>query len=520
MTIFPYHRWALIVAIGGFLFGFDATMISGVIGFVTREFGLSDWQIGLVVAAPTLLGIPASLTVSTLADRFGRKRILLLLAILYGVSAVWSALAQDFWALVIARAVGGYAFGSLGLAPIYISEIAPSDSRGRLVSFNQLNIVVGFSIAYFASYAVLQLSQSHAPWVTAVALNTHPWRHMLALEALPAIVWFGLLLRVPESPRWLALQGRTQEAFAVFSRYLQPQEAQKLIEEVRQQEPMRPLLDRIKFVIRPRFHTVLLIGVVLAVAQQITGINAVYFYAATIFQQAGFGTDAAFAQAILIGIVNVVFTVIAMALIDRIGRKPLLMIGMITMTVSMAVIGYGFSQARYELSPGRAAELAGQLKIRDLSSLGGRVFTREVDFRQALRATVTPTEYTARQAEIMQSAIKLKPLLILFGILAFVAGFAVSIGPVMWVMLPEILPNAVRGVGMAMVGSMNSIVSFGVQFLFPIQIGTVGNAATFAAYAAAGAVFTLLIARVVPETRGRTLEQLENDLTRGKQPAK
>ena len=234
LTTLPYRRWALIVAIGGFLFGFDATMISGVIGFVTREFGLSDWQIGLVVAAPTLLGIPAALTVSTLADRFGRKRILIFLAVLYGISAVWSALAQDVWALVLARAIGGYAFGSLGLAPIYISEIAPSESRGRLVSFNQFNIVLGFSVAYFASYAVLQISQSHAPWVTALALDTHPWRHMLALEAIPAIVWFGLLFRVPESPRWLALQGRTQESLAVFSRYLQPHEAQKLIDELRQ----------------------------------------------------------------------------------------------------------------------------------------------------------------------------------------------------------------------------------------------------------------------------------------------
>ena len=508
-----YRAWALIVALGGFLFGFDATVISGAIGFVTREFGLSAWQIGLVVAAPTLLGIPASITVSTLADRFGRKPVLILLAVLYTLSALCAAYSTSFWMLVAARAVGGYAFGSLGLAPIYISEVAPAEGRGRLVSFNQLNIVIGFSAAYFGNYLILSLSQSGAPWVADLGLDVHAWRYMLGIQVVPAVLWLVMLFKIPESPRWLVLRGRIDEARAVFNRYLPRAESDRLVTEVGKQEPMRPLLKRVAALGLGKYRFVLIVGITLAIAQQITGINAVYFYAPSIFEQSGVGTNAAFAQAIMIGVVNIVFTLFAMALIDRVGRRPLLIVGTICITLSMAVLAYGFSQARYELVPAYATELAQKTGSPGVKALIGRTFDSDVAFKNALGETLTPAQMSEHEATILQRSTTLNPTLILIAILGFVASFAFSLGPVMWVMLPEIYPNAIRGVAMAAVGAINSVVSFAVQMSFPIQVANFGSAGTFATYAAAGVVFTILILWLVPETKGKSLEELESELT-------
>ena len=508
-----YRAWALIVALGGFLFGFDATVISGAIGFVTREFGLSAWQIGLVVAAPTLLGIPAALTVSTLADTFGRKRVLLLLAVLYTLSAICAALSTSFWMLVAARAVGGYAFGSLGLAPIYITEVAPAKGRGRLVSYNQLNIVIGFSAAYFGNYLILNYSQSGLRWVTTLGLDVHAWRYMLGVQTLPAVLWFFLLFQIPESPRWLVLRGRVDEARQVFNRYLTASESDRLVNEVGRQEPMRPLFDRVAALGRGKYRFVLMVGLTLGIAQQITGINAIYFYAPSIFEQSGVGTNAAFAQAIMIGVVNIVFTLLAMALIDRIGRRPLLIAGTICITLSMAVLAYGFSQARYQLLPAYGTELAQKTHSPAVKDLIGRTFESDVEFKQALQKTLTPTQLSENEATILQRSTKLNSTLILIAILSFVASFAFSLGPVMWVMLPEIYPNAIRGVAMAAVGAVNSVVSFAVQMSFPIQVANFGSAGTFATYAVAGVTFTILILWLVPETKGRSLEELESELT-------
>lgn len=508
------YRWAAIVAVGGFLFGFDATVISGVIGYVTPQFGLSDWEIGLVVAAPTLMGIPAALTVSTLADMLGRRKILLLLAVLYTVSAVWSAFATGFWSLVIARAVGGYAFGSLGLAPIYISEIASADRRGRIVSFNQFNIVIGFAAAYFTNYFIQQASQSNAGWVQAIGLDTYQWRYMLGVAAIPSLLWVFGLLRVPESPRWLALHGRADEARAVFAKLMPADRIEATISEVEADSARAsgPLGARVRELLKPNLRFVLLVGFILAVAQQITGINAVYFYAPTIFEQSGVGTDAAFAQAVLIGLVNIVFTLVAMALIDRLGRKPLLIAGTIGVTLSMATISYGFSRATYELPRSEVAALQAATGAPGLARIAGVSFDDDVSFKRAVRASMSEASFRSHEARIMQVSSRLDPVLILAGILGFVASFAMSLGPVMWVMLPEIYPNAVRGFAMAAVGFFNTLTSFAIQFLFPWQLNNLGAAMTFGIYSAFGVLFLILFAWLIPETRGRSLEELEEQL--------
>lgn len=205
--------YAAVIALGGFLFGFDAVVISGVVGFITPEFGLDDWQVGLVVGAPTLAAILAALTVGPAADALGRKKVMLALAFLYALSATASAFAPDVATLIAARFIGGLAFGTLMLAPIYIAELSPARLRGRMVSVNQLNIVIGFSAAYFANYYLLQASQSGESWVQAIALDRFTWRWMLGIEALPAVAYLVCMLFVPESPRWLLpeTRGRTLE---------------------------------------------------------------------------------------------------------------------------------------------------------------------------------------------------------------------------------------------------------------------------------------------------------------------
>ena len=191
---------AALVALGGFLFGFDASVISGVIRFIVAEFSLSEFQVGLVVGAPTLTGIVAGLAAGPIADFVGRKKVLLLLALLYTLLAVLSALSPNYETLVLARALGGFAFASLGIAPMYIAEIAPHERRGLLVSFNQLNIMLGFSVAYFANYFIFELSQSGFGWVRHIDMEYQAWRWMLGLEIVPALVWLCALWSVPETP--------------------------------------------------------------------------------------------------------------------------------------------------------------------------------------------------------------------------------------------------------------------------------------------------------------------------------
>ena len=514
-------NYAAVVALGGFIFGFDASVISGVLGFVTREFGLSAWQQGIVVSAPTLASVLASLTVGALADSFGRKRILQLLALLYSVSSLLSAFAPSFWALVTARFIGGYAFGTLMLAPIYIAEISPARLRGFMVSVNQLNIVIGFSAAYFANFSFLQLSESAAPWVSTLAIDTETWRWMLGIESLPALGYFLMLFWVPESPRWLMVEQRTDQARRVLSRLVTDDGIDDAMARIRENLSVASaegvvdgLKAKISAVLRPELRFAIVLGLIVAVAQQITGVNAVYFYAPTIFEQSGVGTNAAFAQAIWVGLTNVVFTLVAMALIDRLGRKPLLVAGLIGVMLSMSLSAWGFHQATYRLAPDAAAQLSEDLGLPGLTTLADREFEDDLVFKQALRETLGEEAARNHEAALIQAAIQANATLILIGILGFVASFAVSLGPVMWVLLSEIFPNHVRGVAMSVVTVFNSFVSFGVQLFFPWQLQNIGSAGTFLVYGGFAALGLVLVAWLLPETKGRSLEELERLLIR------
>lgn len=508
-------RTALLVSLGGFLMGFDASVISGVVGFIETEFALTKLQLGWAVSSLTLTSTLAMMTAGPIADRVGRKPVLVAAAVLYALSAILSAIAPTFATLVAARMLGGFGVGaSLIIAPMYIAEISPPALRGRMVSFNQLNIVVGISAAFFTNYLILRYAQSGAPWTQALGLADAPWRWMLGLETLPAVLYFIGLFFVPRSPRWLVKAGREREALPIMTLAVGQVAAVQELSEIQRSlqaeraQPRAPLAE----LFSPALRLVLTVGVVVGVLQQITGINSVFFYAPVIFEQSGIGTNAAFVQAVLVGLINIVFTLVAIGLIDRLGRRPLLTAGLVGITASMLLLAYGFSQATYTLEGAQAAAIAARAGF-DLSPVLGQTFGSDVAFKKALAEAVGPLAARQFESELIAAAITMNPGLVLAGILGFVASFAVSLGPVMWVLFSELFPNRIRGLAISFVGLINSAVSFLVQLVFPWELAVLGSATTFLIYglfAAAGLVFVFF---VVPETKGRSLEQLEADLT-------
>jgi len=495
--------------------GFDASVISGVVGFIETEFELTRLQLGWSVASLTLTATFAMMIAGPISDRYGRRPVLMVAAALFAVSAVYSAMAPDFASLVIARMIGGFGVGAaLIIAPMYIAEIAPPAMRGRLVSFNQLNIVLGISIAFFSNYLILRLGQSGLDWAESLRLGPWAWRWMLGIEALPAILYFFALFFVPESPRWLAMHGRRDEARAVFERVGDEATAAANLAAVEQS--ISDADDTEKVAIRelfaPAMRLVLTIGVSIAILQQITGINSVFFYAPMIFEQSGVGTDASFMQAVLVGVVNLVFTVAAMLLIDKLGRRPLLGVGLAGIATCMFILSYGFGSATYTLRAD--ADLPADVDATMLQDVYDVEYGSDVDFRKALTDAIGAEALKSNETQLITLAVDLNASLILFGILGFVASFAISLGPVMWVLFSELFPNRLRGLAISFAGLINSGVSFGVQLLFPWELENFGNSLTFLIYGGFALFGLVLMMRILPETRGRSLEELEETLVR------
>lgn len=508
---------ALIVALGGFLMGFDASVISGVVSFIGPEFDLTRIELGWSVASLTLTATLAMMVSGPLSDRLGRRPVLRIAAALFAVSAVASAMAPDFIWLVAARMLGGLGVGAaLIIAPMYIAEIAPAKIRGRMVSFNQLNIVIGISAAFFSNYLILRLGASDLGWAQALNLGDWNWRWMLGVEAIPAIVYFCALFAVPESPRWLVMHDRDDEALHVMERVSDVEQARAGLKAVRVALSAEGNAEKAAFgeLFHPAMRLVLTIGLAVAILQQITGINSVFFYAPMIFEQSGIGTDASFLQAVLVGLVNLVFTVLAILTIDRLGRRPLLMFGLTGIAVCMLVLSYGFGSATYALDDEAVATLPETLERESLAPLVDETYDSDVAFRQAVVDAVGPEAYDDHRSALVSAAISMNPALILAGILGFVASFAISLGPVMWVLFSELFPNRVRGLAISFVGLVNSAVSFGVQLVFPWELENLGNSLTFLIYALFAIVGLVIVIRLVPETKGRSLEQLQAELVK------
>ena len=506
---------AAIVALGGLLMGFDASVISGVNKFVQIDFNLTDLELGFSVSSLTIIAALAMMVSGPLSDRFGRRVLLKACAIIFTISAIGSAMAPSFILFLIFRMLGGIGVGaSLILAPMYIAEIAPPESRGKLVSFNQLNIVIGISLAFFSNYAILSLGESDAGWVQALGIAENNWRWMLGVEALPAIFYFFGLYIVPRSPRWLIMKGRKEEALEVMLHFREEEEAKADVLAVEaslkanEGKKKTPLTEAFK----PAFKFVLTIGLVIGILQQITGINSVFFYAPMIFEQSGIGTDASFIQAILVGLTNLVFTVLAMIFIDRLGRKPLLIIGVSGIAVFMALLAYGFNSATYSLTREKIDGLSEDHIKTELYVLTGQDFANDVAYKKELKRILGPEETKKFESELITAAISMNPTLILVGIIGFVACFAISLGPVMWVLFSELFPLKIRGVAISFVGFVNSAVSAGVQFVFPWELSTLGSAPTFLIYGVFAVIGVVFIILKLPETKGKSLEELENVL--------
>lgn len=432
---------ASVAALGGVLFGYDTAAISGAIGFLETRFSLNDVEKGWVVSSLLVGCIVGSSFAGALSERIGRRAVLRLCAVLFAVSGVASAIPRNVTELTLARIACGIAVGAVsGLSPLYIAEVAPPRIRGRLVSLNQVAIIGGMLVVYTVNSLIASEDRS---WNVEIG-----WRWMLGSEAIPAIVFLALLFLVPESPRWLVQRGREAEAEAIFASLVGDSQAHAQIQEIR--ATIAEERGSIRELLAPGTRVALALAVCLAILQQITGINVILYYAPEIFKIAGSADVQAIGDTVLVGAVNLLFTFVAIALVDRLGRRPLLLATSLGMGISFACLGFAF---RGDLPRGW----------------------------------------------------------ILASTLAYVASFAVAMGPVVWVVLSEIFPARLRGSAMSVATFFLWLACFCVAQTAPTLLSEkkgLGPTYTFWMYGAICGVAFLFVLCFVPETKGRTLEEI------------
>ncbi|UOE51100.1 sugar porter family MFS transporter [Mucilaginibacter sp. SMC90] len=440
----------LVAALGGFLFGFDTAVISGTVNLVRHDFNLNAVTEGWFVSCALLgciVGVAAS---GALSDKYGRKIVLILSAVLFLASALGCMWSGSFTALIVFRLIGGLGIGVASMvSPLYISEFAPSRYRGMMVSLYQLALTVGIVVAYFANaYLLSNAGGNFSGAGLKLILSDQVWRAMLGLGALPAAIFLLSLLAVPESPRWLLLKKRVSEAKAILIRIDGIKAAENEMAAFQAGQD-RQDEQGFKELLRPVYRRPLLIGLLLPLFSQLCGINAVIYYGPKILEQAGFALNNALGGQVTIGLVNVVFTFVAIFTIDRWGRKPLLFAGVGGAVAALILIGILFF------------------------------------------AGVTSGPW------------------ILAGILIFIACFAFSFGPVCWVVVGEIFPGAVRGKAMSLATLSLWIGNFLVGQLTPAFLEGLGAAWTFWIFAGCCAPALLLTHKLIPETKGKSLESIE-----------
>ena len=503
---------SLIVALGGFLFGFDAGIISGVMSYVGPEFDLTEIQAGWVVSSPSFAAMLSMLFSGRISDVIGRRKLLIIIALLYAVSAIFSAVAVSYEMLYVSRMIGGFAFGAaLVIAPIYIAEISTAENRGKLVSLQQLNIVFGFFAAFLSNYFFNKYNTIDINFLT----DENVWRWMLGIELIPALLYFSLLFFVPKSPRWLYLNDQISKAKEVLVNIYGKERGEleiKSIEENSSSDKNKSKL-KIQDLFKPSLRFILIVGLIVGILQQITGINAVYFYATSIFKQTGIGTDAAFSSGVLLSTISVIFTFVAIYLIDRMGRRPLLLIGTAGISVSLFICAYGFNQATYQLIEKDINQFE-FLNSEKLISVADKVYTNDVDFKNEIKTILGTNVYGKNDGAILEAASKINSTLILIGILGFIACFAFSLGPVMWVLLSELFPIKYRGLAIGSIAFVNSFISSVVQLIFPWELSNLGSSTTFLIYGVFALFGLMFIISKVPETKGKSLEELEQILVK------
>ena len=438
-------RVTLVAALGGLLFGYDTGVINGAIGPLKDHFVLSATQEGWATGCALIGCALGAALAGLLSDCLGRKKVLMLSAVMFLISAVGTAVPKTLMTFIIFRIVGGLGVGAASMtSPMYIAEISPARLRGRLVSLNQLAIVTGFMVVYFVNFFIDM--QGDVLWNQETG-----WRWMFGSESLPALALLGLLFFVPESPRWLCRQGRDTEALRILSRSEGSASAQDELADLKANLALES--GSLSQMLEPGMRFILVIGIALAVLQQVTGINVFLYFGTEIFKQMGSETNAALMQTIIVGAVNLAFTVVAIWTVDKLGRKPLMMIGSIGMGLSLTAMGL----AAY-------------------------------------------WEQTS--------------LWLLLFILGYIAFFALSVGPVTWVILSEIFPTRIRAHAMAIATVCLWIANYAVSQTFPMMdkhpwlVEKFHHGFPFWIYA----VFCAVLAGVVwfiPETKGKSLEEIE-----------
>jgi sugar porter (SP) family MFS transporter len=435
-----------ISALGGMLFGYDIGVISGAILFIQRDFSLSPGMEEIVVSSVLLGSLIGAGVGGVLADRLGRRRLLIATAAVFAVGAVAAALAPGTSWLIAARVLAGAAIGIASfVAPLYISEIAPVAIRGKLVSINQVALTSGIVISYIIDYAFA---------------GAQAWRWMFALSVIPAAA-FGIgLMFIPNSPRWLVGHGHTDRARAALTRLRAPAQVEGELEDIGQSVAQQK--GHWSELLSPLLRPAMIVGIGLAIAQQVTGINTVIYYAPTIFKFAGLSSSSvAILASVGVGVVNVALTLVAVQLIDRVGRRPLLLVSLAGMAASLAVLGLAFS----------LPQLSGSLGWLALASL-----------------------------------------------MVYVGSFAVGLGPVFWLMLSEIYPLRIRGRAMSIGTLANWAANLIVAVSFLTLTQTLGKPITFWLFGLISIGAWVFAFALVPETKGRSLEQIEAHWQQGKHP--
>jgi SP family sugar:H+ symporter-like MFS transporter len=447
-----------VATIGGFLFGFDSGVINGTVDGLTKAFESESIGQGFNVASMLLGCAVGAFAAGTLADLIGRKSLLIIAALFFVVSAWGSGIAATSGEFIFYRIIGGLAVGAASvMAPAYISEIAPPRMRGRLATIQQIAIIFGLFCAFISNYLLANAAggSTEVFW-----LGFQTWRWMFWIELIPAVIFFLSLLAIPESPRFLVMKGKRQKALDILTKLYGTHQANNTLSEIEQcmaTEGHQPKLSDL--VSGGKVRTIVWVGIGLAMFQQLVGINVVFYYGAVLWQAVGFSESDSLMINVIVGAVSIVACVITISLIDKLGRRPFLIIGSIGMSVALLTLVWVFANADVAEN--------GNLMLGENGTL----------------ALVAANSY--------------------------VFFFNLSWGPVMWVMLGEMFPNQIRGSGLAVAGFAQWMANFAITMTFPIMLTTIGLASAYGFYALCALLSVIFVIKMVKETKGKTLESMQ-----------
>lgn len=462
----------IVITLGGLLFGYDTGVINGTQFYFSKYFELTGALKGFIVSSALLGALVGAAFSGVISKSIGRKSSLIIAAILFSISA-WgsglpSMLPESITLMVIFRMIGGIAIGMASMnAPMYIAEISPAKKRGTLVTYYQLAVVIGFFVVFLATYSI-------GNGMTESENISTGWRYMFWSELIPAILFLSLLFLVPKSPRWLMLKGREEEAKNILIRIHGEEIANKEIVEIKENIQSEGKREKVSIFTKSLFP-IIIIGTILSVLQQFTGINAVLYYGADIFEQAlGFGKEDILLQQILLATVNLLFTFVAMFFVDKLGRKPLLIIGGFGMLIGFLMMGF----------------------------------------------TLYFSDYSQLNSAGLPAISSSEGIISLIGILIFIGSFAMSMGPIVWVLLSEIFPNRIRSMAMSIAVAGQWMANYFVSQSFPMIVesdanklqidgGIWNNSLPYFIFSGCIIFIIFFVWKFIPETKGKTLEEME-----------